>query len=346
MKMLTALLNTTKIATLLVLLVGVVACDKAPVDFSQNDVSASGLGRVTQEFTTAQGKADILFVVDNSGSMSVEQARMGQSFPQFISSISNIDHQIAITTTDIEATDGRFLSFGNNSDILTPSTPNANNLFLQTIQRPETLTCDNAGFDPASCPSPDERGIFAAYRAIEKGDAKFFREDSHLSIVILSDEDERSRGGQIAGFELEFRDTPQNLVDLDKTRLGAQKTFSVHSVVVRPGDTSCLNQQNSQAPLKGFEGNTYVSLSNLTGGTIGSICASDYGQELGNIATNIIDNVNSVVLQCAAKDDAVAVTLSPQPSGISVTYIPTEQRVQFSQTIPPGTFVQLTYDCE
>src|SRR5688500_11794018 len=48
------------------------------------------------------GYADILFVIDNSGSMYDDQVRLAQSFDTFINWIvgESVDFHIAITTTD------------------------------------------------------------------------------------------------------------------------------------------------------------------------------------------------------------------------------------------------------
>jgi hypothetical protein len=47
---------------------------------------------------------DILFVIDNSGSMAEEQARLARNFPTFIASLDEMgaDYRIGITTTDVK----------------------------------------------------------------------------------------------------------------------------------------------------------------------------------------------------------------------------------------------------
>ena len=47
---------------------------------------------------------DILFVIDNSGSMAEEQARLARNFPTFIASLDDMgaDYRIGITTTDVK----------------------------------------------------------------------------------------------------------------------------------------------------------------------------------------------------------------------------------------------------
>jgi len=49
-------------------------------------------------------KMDILFVIDNSGSMSQEQTNLVANFPQFVSVLeaSNLDYRVAVTTTSVD----------------------------------------------------------------------------------------------------------------------------------------------------------------------------------------------------------------------------------------------------
>ncbi|MCK6598726.1 MAG: hypothetical protein L6Q37_10210, partial [Bdellovibrionaceae bacterium] len=57
-------------------------------------------------------KIDILFVIDNSGSMEYEQKSMAQRTSQFLTLLHGLDFQIAITTTDprnINLGDGRLV---------------------------------------------------------------------------------------------------------------------------------------------------------------------------------------------------------------------------------------------
>lgn len=324
--------------------------------------------RFDYDVKTNSGIVDILIVDDNSGSMSTQQRYMAERFPTFISSLGALDYHIAITTTDVSASpnngpkaangngalqDGKFIQFGNGSAVLTRDTPNKETLFASTVKRPETLACEQNDFQYAYCPSPDERGIYAAHLAVERKDPSFFRPAAHFALVILADEDERStrqNSTVVAQYPTEEKDIPDNLVKAVKQHLGAQKTFSAHSVIVKPGDQACLESQTEVYPsgrrVSGFEGIFYARLSNLTGGHIGSICASDYGTELGQIGYNIKDHLNSIQLVCAPIDNKVDVIVTPQPAGLITNFDPSTNTVKFNQTLPPNTNVHLTYDCK
>lgn len=313
------------------------------------------------------GMVDILFIDDNSGSMYVEQQEIATKFPTFINDISHLDFQIAITTTDVSASpenppnsangygalqDGQFITFPNGSKVISNATADPVSEFQNTIKRPETYNCDN---NYAACPSGDERAIYAANLAFERADSQFFRQDAHLALVILSDEDERSNGGNIRGYALEDKDMPATLVQRLSSTFGPDKIMSVHAVVIKPGDTACYNQQNAQADVKGFYANTYKELThpsqslkdlgNIVDGHMGSICAGDYGSELGDIASKMNHNVNLIQLQCPPIQDTLTVEFSPAPPQQIQFHINADNQIVLTPPAPAGTQVSYDYNC-
>lgn len=234
---------------------------------------------------------DILFVVDNSKSMSKEQAELGKKFPNFISNISNLDWKIAITTTSLSSNktsfdpllDGNLVYVNNSKNVISKGDTDAETDFLNAIQVGDTG-------------SADERGIYASNLAIKKNDNKWMRQDAHLAIILISDEDERS-----TGINLEFYDLPDSLPSTVKQFLGTTKTSSFHSIIIRPGDDSCLKLQNDSSSAWGSggnTGNTYANLTQLTNGILGNICSSDYGIQLTDIGKQIQNNIGRIKLEC------------------------------------------------
>src|SRR5262249_1335778 len=67
-------------------------------------INADGSKHVVQDVAfNSSNKVDILVIVDNSNSMSVEQQNLGSRFNGFIQNLNNsgLDWQIAITNTDV-----------------------------------------------------------------------------------------------------------------------------------------------------------------------------------------------------------------------------------------------------
>ena len=129
------------------------------------------------------GKADILFIVDNSGSMGDEQTKLGNSFQTFISWLTGglVDFRIAITTTDMDAT-GAQGAFIGNPKVLDQNTPNLTAAFQANV---------NVG----TTGSGDEKGLGASEAALSPAmltgaNAGFLRSDARLYVVYVTDEED------------------------------------------------------------------------------------------------------------------------------------------------------------
>lgn len=253
---------------------------------------------------STQNEVDVLFVIDNSGSMSEEQQGMGNKINGFLSKIANLDWQIAITTTDGRSTtpitgdtnrpwsDGQFRPFDSNSGsqyILRPS----------QVSAADAQTKLSAAIQMGVGGDGNERGINAVYRAIERAatpsvNRDFFRPNAKLAVVLISDEDECSTGVANCAAGTGDKSTPQNLVSLVQNQLGANKGFTFNSIIKIPGDATCTTAAST--------GNTYKALSDLTGGVTASVCASDYTAPLNVIGNRVVQLVNSASLNCAPVD--------------------------------------------
>jgi hypothetical protein len=333
-------------------------------------------GHVNYDYSVTLGNVDILFVDDNSGSMYTEQEKMANQFPGFLDSISTLDYQIGIISTDVQkdtaGSKGKFFDFGGgqtilkNSSRLRDSTHYSNvTKFQNTIKRPETLDCPNG----ANCPSGDERGIYALNMALDNG-GSFFRPGGHLAVVILSDEDERSSGGGAPGSAInggaisqsylaQDYDLPRTFVQKVANQLSGSKSVSVHSIIIKPSttisaqDAGCWSLQNNQGGgVKGFYGTQYAALSvpseelkamgAIVPGTLGSICSSNYTVEMGQIASFL--NQKKIALPCAPEAGTLQVEFDPAQPGVS-SYVDADNILHFTPPIAAGVEVHLKYSC-
>ncbi len=83
------------------LIAGLGGCLEHPL----KEVSYEGVEVVPQVLPIDDNRdVDILFVIDNSGSMAEEQARLARNFPAFIAKLDGMgaDYRIGITTTDVK----------------------------------------------------------------------------------------------------------------------------------------------------------------------------------------------------------------------------------------------------
>jgi hypothetical protein len=155
----------------------------------------------------ARPKADILIVIDNSGSMSDEQMALGANFNSFIqyAVTSQVDFQIAVTTTDADdeascpnceagdfcraggATGGSSIcANGTGPKIITPNTPNLQPTFAALVN------VGTNGSATETCVAPAVRALTAPKITDPAKNAGFLRPDAVLAVVCVSDESEQA----------------------------------------------------------------------------------------------------------------------------------------------------------
>lgn len=274
-------------------------------------------------------KVDVLFVIDNSGSMAYEQKSMAQRTSQFLSILQGLDYQIAVTTTDprnINLGDGRLvpLTGGNGTQKIIDASMNvttAQSLLSRTLQRTEVG-------------SGDEQGIRAVYRAIERYNQNqndmrsFLRDDAQLSIVLISDEDESDNT---------VKNDPTHLLNLVSSTWGGQKRFNFNSIITRPNDAACHN-------FEGYSyGYRYNTLSTMTGGVIGDVCAMDYTEQVKGIADEIRRLLKTLTLTCQPLSQ-FAITIKKDGAVANHSYTIEGLNVKFATELDPGSY-EVEYTC-
>ena len=254
-------------------------------------------------------KADILFVIDNSGSMSSVQSTLATNASVFITTLyaSGADFNIAIITTD----DSRFVG-----PIMNNYTPNLITEFENQVA---------VGVSG----SPTEKGLLMAYQATNPGgDAEpggaFMRTDSVLSIIFVSDEDDRSTSSVSSHFVPHFLSLKSSP---DKIRL--------HSVADDPyGSDTC-----------GDEAYRYEEATSLTSGIFTSICTTDWATDLESIADgSLVSNLDFVLSEIPI-EDSIEVVVNGTPVFTGWTYDSIQNAVVFTSTDAPvpGETVDITY---
>lgn len=271
------------------------SCEKSGGSFSL----AADSSQFQQSALFEPRKIDVLFVVDNSGSMQTSQANLAQNFPSFINSFKDkgYDFRLAVTTTDAFYGD-QFLTTGcticslqqaqfrSSSDvtggvpirILDNNTPNLENVFSATVK----VGINGSG---------DERA-FSSFKAALNSplNTGFHRPTAFLAVIIVSDSDDFSHD-DINLNESYAQPTLHSIntyVNELKTFTGGNPTsdFSVSTIGVL--DTTCRDLLNQERKIS----TRYMALSDATGGTKNSLC-SPFNSVLNNISTQIASNVQA-----------------------------------------------------
>jgi len=204
----------------------------------------------------------------------------------------------------------------------------------------------------------DERAIKATYNHFSlgnpanQGSSGCYRAGSAVSVIIVSNEDERSVGGNKAMLKpndyalsyqpLESEDLPQSLVDHAKTTFGSQVRFTFNSIIVKPGDKVCEVQED-QGTSPCHLGYVYTQMSQMTDGGIGSICDSDFTSSLNSFRDKIFNSLEQLNLQCVPDPS----TLQLKINGQSFQDFTLDSDVlKFTSPQIEGTKIDLQYICK
>ncbi|MGA9521116.1 MAG: choice-of-anchor D domain-containing protein [Myxococcaceae bacterium] len=296
-------------------------------------------------------KVDVLFVIDNSGSMMEEQNSIGQNFAAFLQAAQSqsVDYHIAVTTTGIDSSPGGwsvcpggaeggeggrlFPVDGSSPRIITPQTPNALGVFANNVK---VGVCHW-----------NEQGLEAAYRALSAplvsstddpstslpgdGNGGFLRPEAKLAIVFLSDENDYSPNA--LNDDVTFYETFFKAVKGNDTSM-----LSISAIVGPQALGSC--------PTASSAGIRYIKLAQATGGVVESICTANWARSLTDIGANTFGPRRVFPLQQRPDDPNQIVV---EVNGVQVTsgwrYDPATNSIEFTSTaVPPaGSVIQITY---
>jgi hypothetical protein len=310
-------------------------------------LSVSGRGTAndvrTDTFIQKSREAvDVLFVLDNSGSMMEEQEAIGAGFADFIQYAINqgLDYRIGVTTTGIDSSGGGWAACPGGVEggeagrlfpvdrsrprWIEPTTPNAAAVFAANVQ---VGVCHWW-----------EEGLEAAYRALtpplvdsaddpstpwpDDGNLGFYRPNARLSVIIVTDEDDHSPRpvGFYAGFFQGLKG------------LGNEGLVKVSGVL---GD-GCATASGS--------GNKYKQVITATGGVVEPICTADWGESLAKLAQASFGFTLRFPLS-GRPVGAIEVLVNGQAPAGSWTYDAAGNAVVFTEAgaPPPGAKVEVRY---
>lgn len=304
----------------------------------------AGVVDETVEWETAPA-VDILFVVDDSGSMCEEQQRLRDNFSAFIQSAQQWGNsfRIGVTTTCVhneDACDGvgrlrsefyppdrwsdndtwdTFLTnvmvgCNGGSDIQEAALEGA----FRALSRPNTSETETGCQQDSDCEVPlvclPDRGACTGFNA------GFLRADAALEIVVLSDEEDQSDAP--LDFYLAFFQSLKRHLGKGGARL--------HAIV---GDESdgCRNPTsgtNAQA------GDRYIYVARRTSGVVGSICDDSFADTLASIGEEAFTPAWEHRLSRQPISATIAVDVNGEPCETGWYYAPLQRSVVFQSTGP------------
>ena len=266
---------------------------------------------IKDQFTqtaTTQSKVDILWVIDNSGSMRDEQENLAVNFSAFINQFSEleIDFKMSITTTDTSnRNSGKPVS--GSIDKLTSSKLKENKRkFISDFQRMVQVGTSGSG---------NEKGIKASEVFVKNYARANFRNDAFFAVIYLSDEEDQS--------EKSVKEY-LNTISEWKTNPGLVKAFSIVDTISSPNNMMGITKGSKR----------YQEISKLTGGTISEIKNSFYSSLL-DLGTEIVTLAKSFPLTQQPSDETHIIVKVEDTIVSQWTYDVQTRTVKFNDGFEP-----------
>lgn len=255
----------------------------------------------------SESKADILIVVDNSGSMKAEQVNLASKLSPLLSSIKNTDWQIGLISTTRSESCIRKL--------------------IQSSDRNKETEFKNAVLSMGTSGSGTEMGILQTIQGLTCTSPSWVRPDSTLGVIIVSDEDDRSGEGV------------NDVLSLFN-RLGrkAGETAVVYGLI-KESSASCASGA--------VVGHEYLELIKATGGKSGNICDTDYSNTLKLFSEDLKSKLESKFSLGLNSGEFIVdgtVNVKVDSNEISEGYEVIDNTIVFNNPPPRGTKVEVAYE--
>lgn len=263
-------------------------------------------------------KLDIVWIIDNSGSMSDEQTALGTNFSAFIDEFitKDVDFKMAITTTDTSSSTKKGQMVAGSDVKLTSAKAQENEAqFKSDFRNLVKVGISGSGY---------EKGLEASEGFMQKYASSWMRSDAYLAVVVLSDEEDQS-----AKTVEQYTDYLKSF----KSEAGLVKVYSIVDV----NKTNCCQSGISTG------GERYIAASNNTAGVVSDI-RNDFHSSLSAMGDQIINLLDSFALA----NDPVPGTLKVYVNGVEsndYTFDATSRSIKFdSNHLPPvGAEITVTY---
>jgi hypothetical protein len=257
---------------------------------------------------------DIVFVIDNSGSMSVFQGELSNQMTSFMNVFlsSGADFHLGFITTD--------RGYLQCSGII---------CWIDNVSANPVDWTQGVISQISTGGSAFEKGIEMAKKFFENTDydiggapgTSFWRDDSTAVIIYVSDEPDFSVGGYLA-YTMFF--------DSLKSDVGMMRHFAV----IGDYPTGCGFQYGSIWRTVSF-GNGYWDMTQRYNGEWYSICATDWGNQMQDLANTVTTRTRFQLEEQDPIEDSIVVKINGQTTSAGWFYDPSSNSVVFEESYVP-----------
>lgn len=318
-------------------------------------------GQSTYQGSTANNKVDVLWVIDNSGSMYTKQEKLGAGFSSFAAlfTAKDFNFNMAVATTDIPGQSGNFQSLpypyqnmvdparsnpanyvganGPSVTILNNTTPDLFNHFISNVRVGDVGNANAQALDAVN--------LSLSAGKLAGVNTGFLRSDAHLAVIIVTDDDDGDVNFGL-GSNASTTDVINTLQALKPDRFDVisrtyKKNFTVSAVMVDTDTTGCV------APFA--QGTEYRSLITATSGSIANICANDFSTGLSQISQRIAEAITEIPLAQVPDTSTITIHFNgsavPRDSTHGWSYSSTGNKISFHGNYIPtdNTSIAINY---
>lgn len=299
-------------------------------------------GQSTYQGNVANNKVDVLFVVDNSGTMQPKQDLLKTEFNSFASvfNTKGFDYRMAVVTTDTTGELGKFQAQSPDGGataaikVITSSTANAVGHFNANVN------VGIGGGTSAAAKPLHAINLALGSALLATDNANFLRSEAHLAIIIVSDADDSDSvfEGTTPASTLTFLENLKPDV-FDVISRTYKNNYTVSAVAVNDvNEADCLIQYDYTGdavadPVPYENGDKYKTLINATNGSLASICATNFSSGLAQISQRIAEAITEIPLARVPNQATISVTFNgnavPQNGTHGWTYSSTGNKIVF-----------------
>ncbi|MEK6773935.1 MAG: vWA domain-containing protein [Bdellovibrionota bacterium] len=262
--------------SLMILLVATISCSPQPSLLVPSPALHNQ--KVANDAFFIDPKVDILFVIDNSGSMGVHQENLADNIDLFLAAFVDrvqVDYHIGVLTTDMDSNSAENTHCCGNlvgrTKFTDRSTPDGRFVLYRNLLVGVKGSGTEKVFDPIKAALSEPR--------LSNQNQGFLRPDAHLAVIIITDAEDHSE------------ENSQNLYDfLVRLKKLPEKVLAYGAII--PSDITSCARDEAEVPrrLESFLSMTVNATKNIM-----SLCDPNFGKSLANLGNNIAKTIASTI---------------------------------------------------
>jgi hypothetical protein len=287
-------------------------------DCSKGDLEKDTLCKVENFRQTAEQtkKLDIVWIIDNSGSMADEQAALGSNFSAFINEFitKDVDFKMAITTTDTNRDNKGKMVTGSDVKLTSQKARDNETQFKKDFNSLVKVGTSGSG---------SEKGLEASEGFMDRYASTFLRSDAYLAVVVLSDEEDQSSKSV-------------------KHYTDYLKSFKSEEGLVKIYTIADIKNTNKGSGIK-TGALRYIEASNQTAGVVSDI-RNDFHMTLAEMGDTLINLLDSFALGATPVDGTLKVYVNGDLT-TDYTFDSASRSIKFNpNNLPPvGSEISVYY---